>query len=38
MSGLHVPTAGDHLLGSVGQILQMWGMKNSVEWHKWLNK
>lgn len=27
MSGLHVPTAGDHLLGSVGQILQMWGMK-----------
>ena len=27
MGGLHVPTAGDHLLGSVGQILQMWGMK-----------
>jgi len=27
MAGLHVPTAGDHLLGSVGQLLQMWGMK-----------
>jgi hypothetical protein len=27
MGGLHVPTAGDHLLGSVGQLLQMWGMK-----------
>ena len=27
MQGLHVPTAGDHLLGSVGQLLQMWGMK-----------
>tara|TARA_R110000824_G_C15171654_1_gene672960 strand:- start:113 stop:532 length:420 start_codon:yes stop_codon:yes gene_type:complete len=27
MGNLHVPTAGDHLLGSVGQILQMWGMK-----------
>ncbi len=27
MANMHIPTAGDHLLGSVGQLLQMWGMK-----------
>ena len=27
MGNIALPTAGDHLLGSVGQLLQMWGMK-----------
>ena len=27
MQGLHVPTAQDHLLGGLSQILQMWAMK-----------
>ena len=27
MSNLHVPTAQDHLLGGLSQIMQMWAMK-----------
>lgn len=27
MSNLHVPTAQDHLLGGISQIMQMWAMK-----------
>jgi len=27
MSGMHVPNAGDHLMGVAGQLLQMWGVK-----------
>ena len=27
MQGLHVPTAQDHLLGGLSQIMQMWAMK-----------
>jgi len=27
MGNLHVPTAQDHLLGGISQIMQMWAMK-----------
>ena len=27
MGGMHVPNAGDHLMGVAGQLLQMWGVK-----------
>ena len=27
MGNMHVPNAGDHLMGVAGQLLQMWGMK-----------
>ena len=27
ISNLHIPTAADHLMGGVSNLLQMWGMK-----------
>lgn len=27
VSNLHIPTAADHLMGGVSNLLQMWGMK-----------
>jgi len=27
MGNMHVPNAGDHLMGVAGQLLQMWGVK-----------